>query len=71
MTKRYTLGIDVGTTGTKTLLFAEDGYRCFAVKEKVICPNEKRTRIYAPLFEKYKQQAKALERLERAFGKKC
>ncbi len=39
---------------------AEDGYRCFAVKEKVICPNEKRTRIYAPLFEKYKQQAKAL-----------
>ena len=25
MTKRYTLGIDVGTTGTKTLLFAEDG----------------------------------------------
>ena len=25
MKKRYTLGIDVGTTGTKTYLFSEDG----------------------------------------------
>ena len=25
MAKRYIIGVDVGTTGTKTLLFSEDG----------------------------------------------
>ena len=25
MSKKYTLGIDVGTTGTKTIIFSEDG----------------------------------------------
>ena len=47
-------------SGSELYKDAEDGYRCFAVKERVIYPDEKRTRIYAPLFEEYKRQAKAL-----------
>ena len=39
---------------------AEDGYRRFAIKESILYPDENKTRIYAPLFEEYKRQAKAL-----------
>lgn len=37
-----------------------EGYRRFAVNERVVNPNPKMHEIYKPLFEKYKKQAQAL-----------
>lgn len=39
----------------------ESGYRKFAVKERVLQPNLEKTQIYAPLFQKYKENAKRLK----------